>query len=138
MDKALEALGKKFTEKEKWEINGKAILPFEKMLRKNIENRNVPYRDPNYDPDRKALLATLETNNVRGGEVEVGFTKKGKKAYLGRFMNDGWDPRNQHGGPYKHVEGEHFWERTDADAGESVKVAELNALRQVMHRRGLP
>lgn len=140
MDSALNALAKGFTEKERWIINGMAVAKFQKALKTNIEtkNRAVPYRDENYKPNRDKMLSTLEINREPGGEVEVGFTKKGKQAYLARFMNDGWDVRNGSGGPYTHVEGEHFWERTEVETKKEVKEAELNGLKRVMYERGLP
>lgn len=138
MDEALNKLGKSFTERERWEINSAAIYPFFVGLKKNLNDRPIPYRSSDYEPDRTKLTSTLAINKVRGGEVETGFSKKGKLAYIGRFLNDGWEVRNKHGGPYTTVPPEQFWERTEADFGESVKVAELRALRKVMRERGLP
>lgn len=138
MDKAFDALGDKFTPAEKRKINREGIEPFYKTLRKNIENRSVPYvqdEHRRYKPDRTKLLSTLDTNYTDDDGVEVGFTKKGKQAYLGRFMNDGWDVRNQHGGPWRHVEGEHFWERTQSETSYKVTKAEMKALKEVMNNR---
>lgn len=139
MDKKLAELGKAFTEKERFKINGKAMKPFEAHLRNyletNLEKRE--YGRKEILSGEKHLLDTLETNKVPGGEVELGFTKKGKKAYIGRFLNDGWDVKNQYGGPYRHVEGMHFWEETESATEHEVKKAELEAIKAVMKRRGL-
>ena len=67
----------------------------------------------------------------------MGFTRKSKKAYIGRFLNDGWDVRNQYGGPYTHVEGEHFFERSVEDSDAAIKEAELESLRKVLKERDL-
>lgn len=138
MDKALSAMSRKITRSEALYINSRGIAPFEIGLRENIKNRKVPYRNPDYVPDRKAMLDTLVENTKPDGGVEIGFSKKGKKAYLARFMNDGWDVKNQFGGPYTHVEGEHFWEHTEEDFKKSVEASERSALLEVMHKRGLP
>lgn len=136
MDKKLEELGKSFTEKERFEINGKAMKPFENHLRSYLESNLNKYPHTLKD-GTKHLVDTLAVNKVSGGEVEIGFTKKEKKAYIGRFLNDGWDVRNQYGGPYKHVEGMHFWEETESATENKVKEEELKALKEVMRKRGL-
>ncbi|QNQ83758.1 hypothetical protein FP435_04520 [Lactobacillus sp. PV037] len=139
MDKKLEELGKSFTEKERFEINGAAMKPFEKHLRNFLQTnlKNNPYGAKQISNGEQHLLDTLKRNKVSGGEVELGFTKKGKKAYIGRFLNDGWDVKNQYGGPYRHVEGMHFWEETESATEHEVKKAELEAIKKVMKRRGL-
>lgn len=50
------------------------------------------------------LNKTLTHQIKEDGHYEIGFSKKGKKAYVARLLNDGFDVRNQYGGPYRHVQ----------------------------------
>lgn len=142
MDEVLDKLSKGFSEKERWEINKPAADVFKKALAYHIEigTHHHPYRDSKYarkQANRKSIIDALATNKEHGGAVKVGITRKSKKAYIARFLNDGWTPRNQHGGPYEPVAGEHFWENSIDSSDEAVKKAELEALRAVLKKRGL-
>lgn len=164
MDEVLDKLGEGFSEKERWEINKPAAQIYEKALKYNLAHNLNPTRNgvlvpqsnganaeyvrnrhPNEDNkdlgykrrDRSDLVKAIDYNKEHGGAVKVGFTRKSEKAYIGRFLNDGWDPRNQHGGPYQHVPGEHFFERSADASDEAVKQQELEALKDVMKRKGL-
>lgn len=142
MDSVLDKLSQEFTEAEKWEINKPAAEVFKKSLEYHI-NQGVHhrvYRNPYYQKmqaNRKSIVKALAVNKEHGGAVKVGVTRKSKKAYIARFLNDGWIPRNQHGGPYEPVAGEHFWENTENDTGDAVKKAELESLKAVLKKRGL-
>ena len=52
------------------------------------------------------MADTLVKNVNKDGSIEVGFSKKGNKAYIARFINDGWQSSNQYGGPYKYIPGD--------------------------------
>lgn len=132
MDRVLNQLGKTFSEKEAWEINGAAMRPFETTFKNNL---SAVHDAPLKKDEVAHLKDTLVVNKVRGGDVEIGFSRKGKKSYIGRLLNDGWDVRNQHGGPYVHKEGLHYWEKTETSTESEVKKAELSALKQVMRKR---
>lgn len=147
MDKVLENLSKHITRNEAYKINKPAAQVFEKALKKNIMNGNQvrPLRHSMstppgehgkwdlYNPDRTALINSLAINKEKDGAAKVGVTKKSKKAYIARFLNDGWSPRNQFGGPYKPVPGEHFWEKTSDEVDEEVRGAELKALKEYLY-----
>lgn len=159
MDKVLDKLGTAFTQSERWEINKPAAQVYEKSLKYHLAHNLKPTRngimvgnreyvrnrhpvDENdtrtYKPrDRQDLVDAIDYNKEHGGAVKVGFTRKSKKAYIGRFLNDGWDVRNQYGGPYTHVEGEHFFERSVDDSDAAIKEAELESLRKVLKERDL-
>lgn len=159
MDKVLDELSKGFDEKERWDINKPAAQVYEKALKYNLAHNLNPTRNgimvdnPKYNRedeyvrnrqgkgykkrDRQDLVDAIDYNKEHGGAVAVGFTRKSEKAYLGRFLNDGWDPRNQHGGPYTHVPGEHFFEKSAESADEEVKRVEEESLRKVLKRKGL-
>lgn len=147
MDDALKALGQGFTPKEVEKINRSGILPFKRGLIRNSSVRKHTYPltkqfiekfRTNYGKEWEPIEKTIVLHKRPDGTMEVGFSKDGKEAYISRFLNDGWDVRNQLGGPYRHVTGEHFWEKTEADEEKYVKEAELEALKEVMHKRGLP
>lgn len=149
MDNALNALGKKFTPKERRYINRQGISPFAKALKDNVKSGDKgtsKFLRPSYiakygeseaqkHKDRNDLSSAIDTNYTPTNGVEVGFTKKSKKAYIGRLLNDGWDVRNKRGGPWTHVEGEHYWENTQNQADKAVKKAEAEALKRVMENR---
>lgn len=159
MDEVLDKLSNEFTEKERWAINKPAAQVYEKSLkyhlahnlnptrngvmignREYVRNRHTKGENDTraYKPrDRDDLIEAIDYNREHGGAVRVGFTRKSKKAYLGRFLNDGWDTRNQFGGPYTHVEGEHFFERSVDDSDAEIKNTELESLRKALKERGL-
>lgn len=167
MDSILDKLSQGFTEKERWDINKPAAQVYEKALKYNLAHNLNPTRNGilvedsetnrveeyvrnrhktpeekkkgiNYKRrDRQDLVDAIDYNKEHGGAVAVGFTRKSEKAYLGRFLNDGWDPRNQHGGPYTHVPGEHFFEKSAENADEEIKRVEEESLRKVLKRKGL-
>ena len=59
----------------------------------------------NYISGQEHLAETLTSSNDQSnGQVDVGFSAKGKKAYVARLLNDGWESKNQHGGPYGRVQ----------------------------------
>ena len=159
MDSILDKLSQGFTEKERWEINKPAAQVYEKALKYNLAHNLNPTRNGRmgFDEetgqpvelvkdrkkggfkrrDREDLVNAIDYNKEHGGAVQVGFTRKSEKAYIGRFLNDGWDPRNQHGGPYEHVPGEHFFEKSTDNASEEIKRVEAESLRKVLKRKGL-
>lgn len=165
MDEFLDKMSKGFTEQERWDINRPAAKVYEKSLKYHVGHNLNPTRNGFMIPDennvdveyvrnrhksensipqnsykrrdRQDLIDAIDYNKERGGAVRVGFTRKSEKAYIGRFLNDGWDPRNQHGGPYQHVEGEHFFEKSADSSDEEIKKTELESLRKVIKRKGL-
>lgn len=147
MDDKLEELGRSFTSAEAWKINKAGIMPFYNALKgyysvhRSAKDYRGEWRRKNPDTrprsPEKHLIDTLVINKEKDGSVATGFSKAGKKAYLARFLNDGWDVRNQYGGPYRHVEGGHYWEKAEDETAEQVKAGELEALKQVMRDRGL-
>lgn len=70
-----------------------------------------------YQNGTEHLADTLTHEITTGGKYEIGFSKKGKKAYIARLLNDGFDVRNQFGGPYKHVAPED-WNNFIANIGK--------------------
>ena len=81
------------------------------------------------------MADTLVKNVKKDGSIEVGFSKKGNKAYIARFINDGWQSHNQYGGPYKYIPGEHYWESTEEETHDAVIKAMTQAAKAVMDKR---
>lgn len=146
MAEILRSMAETTSRKNRVKINRKGAKVFKEALH---ENYNVSMKH-SADDD---VIETLTTDTTTGGAVGVGFSKKGKKAYLARFQNDGWIPRNQYGGPYKYhpggadkskdssgglpmVPGKHFWEKTAHDEGvdKSISEAEVKELDRLLRR----
>ena len=73
---------------------------------KNMRSFLDQHRSNNsYISGQEHLADTLTSkNDLTNGQVDVGFSAKGKKAYIARLLNDGWESKNQYGGPYKRVQ----------------------------------
>lgn len=140
------ALGK-FTISESWAVNKVAIEPYYEELKK-LYSQHRTYR--NYKKEWKQmpedkrpkkperhLADTLVINKEHDGSYATGFSRIGKKAYIGRFINDGWDVKNQYGGPYRHVEGKHYFEQAEVDTKDAVQAAWLEKVREVRKNRGI-
>ena len=97
----------------------------------------------NLGADEQHLADTLTHEIANDGHYEVGFSKKGKKAYIARLLNDGWDSRNQfnrHGAPYRHVEPPEwhdFIARIGKDRDKDMAQAMVSKAKKVMRPKGL-
>lgn len=96
-DKFLEQASQGFTLQDRKKVNKAGDKIYEKAMQSflNTHKRDVVYKD-----GTQHLADTLTHEIKEDGHYEIGFSKKGKKAYIARFLNDGWKPRNQYGGPY--------------------------------------
>lgn len=96
-DKFLEKADRGFTLGERKKVNKVGDKVYEKVMQSFLDahRRHVIYKD-----GTQHLADTLTHEIKEDGHYEIGFSKKGKKAYIARFLNDGWRPRNQFGGPY--------------------------------------
>lgn len=144
MDGILRRMANGFTRQQRISVNEAGMDAYESAFRTNFKNTMT--NDKN---DGNSILQTLTREKTPGGAVAMGFSKQGKKAYLARFQNDGWIPRNQYGGPYayhperrynggKPVEGEvelpmvtgkHFWEKTNNDQNVRREIGRHQARR---------
>lgn len=133
-DNFLASLSQRITPKERSKVNHAGMRVFKKDLEDNIRNPSVGRKESKVER-REKMIDTLTTNTEGAGRVLVGFSKKGKKAYLARFMNDGWDSKNQYGGPYRHNPGEHFWENTEKEDKEKVGKAMAAKAKEMIDKR---
>lgn len=138
LDEILERMADQFTVTEKKQINKPGADVFYHTLKEKV----APHRLSDGDKHHKGqhMIDTLKEVQHDNGAYEIGFTKAGKKAYIFRFLNDGWWTRNQynagrHSEPYSHVAGEHMWEDTTAETGNTIKDAEAKGLTEVMDKR---
>lgn len=139
IEKYLSQLKSVFTMQQSSRITRAGAKAFKSHLYQDFV---TPYRVPRsanrdgspYTPkDRSKMAETITIQKQRGTYAYgVGFSEAGRKAYLARFLNDGWDPRNQYGGPYQHVEGERFFERAEIDSKEDVDEAMTQAANLVL------
>lgn len=133
-DAFLERMSQKVTPHERSKINHAGMRAFRKDLEDNIRNPDVGRKGSNI-MRREKMIDTLTTTTEGAGRVIIGFSKKGEKAYLARFMNDGWDSKNQYGGPYRHNPGEHFWEKTEKQDKEKVSKIMAERAKKVLDER---
>lgn len=154
IDRVLKSLRSSLTGRQKIRINTAGAEVYKYYLTKNFlaydrpdENGEMKHYDtPKYIPydnqhDRRKMADTIIVAHERNKtEVGVGFSTEGKLAYVGRFINDGWDPRNQFGGPYPHVNGEFYFEKTEVETEDAVKAAMADKLNRILgeinHRGG--
>lgn len=96
-DKFLERVDQGFTLSERKKVNKVGDKVYEDAMDAFLKQHK---RDVVYKNGTQHLADTLIHEIKEDGHYEIGFSKKGKKAYIARFLNDGWKPRNQYGGPY--------------------------------------
>lgn len=96
-DEFLERADRGFTLGERKKVNKVGDKVYEKAMHTFLDDHrsHATYKD-----GTQHLADTLTHEIKEDGHYEIGFSKKGKKAYIARFLNDGWRPRNQFGGPY--------------------------------------
>ena len=126
MDNLLKELGKGIPISIKLAMNQNAMRPFKDVLKPKIEAHRTSDDDLKVPPHMADTL--IIQKDKKTGKVSIGFSKPGKKAYIARFLNDGWDVKNQYGGPYKRVEGLHYWESTESESKEAVTEAMKESL----------
>lgn len=135
MDEVFDKMAKGMTRQQRIKANDKAMDLFEERFKENF------LRSMNNHGE--SILRALTREKTTGGTVAIGFSKQGKKAYLARFHNDGWVPRNQYGGPYPvhgsqpMVYGKHFWENTEEEAkhgdlGKRMSEREIEYWKKIM------
>ena len=76
------------------------------------------------------LADTLTKQSEQNGAVDIGFSKAGKKAYIARFLNDGWESKNQYGGPYRRVQPAEWH-----DFFKKIGVAEDSNMAKAMEKK---
>lgn len=147
IDRVLASLRSSLTGRETIRINTAGAEVYKAVLKKNFlaheradvpggpityhkDSKGIPY-DSQHDRDKMA--DTLIVAHERGQTaVGVGFSTEGKLGFVGRFINDGWDPRNKYGGPYPHVNGEFYFEKSEVESREAVKKAMADKLNRIL------
>lgn len=152
IDKVLSSLRNSLTGHEQIRINTAGAEVYKEFLVHNFlakdrpdSNGNMQHYDtakgipydskskPGGPHDREKMAKTIIVAHERGRtDVGVGFSTEGKLAYIGRFINDGWDPRNHYAGPFPHVPGEFYFEKTEIEAEDEVKRAMANKLNRIL------
>lgn len=100
-DQFLEQVGNGFTREERKQVNHEGDRVYEMAMSQFLQQHRTPTV---YKNGTEHLADTLTHEVKPDGGYEIGFSEKGKKAYIARLLNDGWESRNQYGGPYRHVQ----------------------------------
>lgn len=133
-DRLLDNLADGFGRDERFKANKAGAEQFEKVMKPK-----VPYRYALRKGESVHLRDSLITVENANGSIVVGFTKKGMKGYIGRILNDGWQPKAPYGrskkSNYDRVEGKHFWEETQREAKGQVAKAVYGSLKQSMDKK---
>ncbi|CCI81634.1 hypothetical protein [Lactobacillus hominis] len=132
-DQKIDDLARGWTKMDRLVVNKAGMEAFKPILKSKIDQHRTTGKYGVGYPDHMA--DTLVTNDKYDGSEEIGFSKEGKKAYIARFINDGWEEYNQHGGPYGHHEGEHYWEKATDESEKVVTAAMVKAAKEVMRRK---
>ncbi|KRN13826.1 hypothetical protein EFQ23_04815 [Limosilactobacillus fermentum] len=104
-DDFLNDLEKKITVNNRRKINKAGADVYEKSMQQFLDEhrRSVVYLN-----GQQHLADTLTHEIQNNGAYEIGFSRKGKKAYIARLLNDGWDVKNRYGGPWSHAQPEEW------------------------------
>ena len=128
-DKILDNMSSGFSHEERFGANKAGAKVFHRILKPKVpysvlrKNEKVHLRD------------SLINEEHANGSVDVGFTKKGAKGYIGRFQNDGWDVVDRKGKQHSHVAGKHFWEEAESEAKGKVGAAVAKELKKSMDQK---
>lgn len=154
IDNVLRSIKGALTGRESIRINTAGAEVYKKNLKENFLAHlrpDVEGGEPTYHEDAKSIPYDHQHNRDDMADtiivaherfqtqVGVGFSTEGKLGFVGRFINDGWDPRNKYGGPYGHVPGEFYFEKTEVESEDEVKEAmakKLNRILGEIQRRG--
>lgn len=128
-DRILDELADGFGREERFKANEAGAKVFRHILKPK-----VPYSVLRKS-EKVHLRDSLITEPHANGSVDVGFTKKGAKGYIGRFQNDGWDVVDRKGKRHSHVAGKHFWEESEREAKGKVGAAVAHELKKSMDRK---
>lgn len=131
MDNALEQASKGFTAPERLSVNLAGMKVFSPVLHSKVDKHRQDFDIKG----AKHLADTLVINENDNASVSIGFSKAGKRAYIARFLNDGWDEYNQYGGPYGHHEGEYFWEKTENETHENLSKTMEQIVKNIMDKK---
>ncbi len=127
-DEFLEHLAKGLTAEQRAKANEAGAKAFIDIMKPKVPKRE----DIKESAHLRDSLIEVENPN---GSVEVGFTKKGGKGYIGRILNDGWTPKPPGGrklkSHYAPVAGLHFWEQTIIEAKGQVSKAVYAEIKDV-------
>ncbi|MEJ6358711.1 hypothetical protein WJM93_15495 [Lactiplantibacillus plantarum] len=126
-ESSLSKLSSGLSKQERLVINNAGANEFERIIKPKIPKRK------NTDEDVH-LVDTLEHDELPNGSINVGFSKAGKKAYIGRLLNDGWDKRHKDGS-YKHINGLHFFEQADVESREPLEAAMTAKTKQIINQK---
>lgn len=112
-----------------------------KVYKKNMEAFTNAHRSNRvYLTGQQHLADTVTTKTDASiGEVSIGFSKAGKKGYIARLLNDGWESYNQFGGPYGRIqppEWHDFFTRIGEQSQQGMKSAMVREIEKQLRKKG--
>lgn len=131
MDNILERASKGLVAPERLLANLAGMNVFSPLLHSKVDKHRQDFDIKG----AKHLADTLVINKNDDASVSIGFSKAGKRSYIARFLNDGWEEFNQYGGPYGHHEGEYFWEKTEKETHEELSEAMKKVVKEIMDKK---
>lgn len=138
-DKFLARVGKGFTLDERKKVNKAGDKVYEEAMQNFLNSHKSSHT---YLKGTQHLADTLTHEIREDGHYEIGFSRKGKKAYVARLLNDGWRPRNQYGGPYgeapkgaKYAEWHDFIARIGSENDHRMGSQMAHKAKEIMDRK---
>ncbi|GEA92763.1 hypothetical protein PDA01_06560 [Pediococcus damnosus] len=125
---SLDRLAQGFSSDELYKANSKTAEVF-----KNTVTDLIPKRS---DVEEKYHIRdSVKIERKKNNAATVGILKKSKKAYVARFINDGWDSswngkRNGH-----KVQGLHFWEKAAKQAEEPMNTVMKEEVKKIINKK---
>lgn len=133
-ERILDNLAGGFDKKDKIFANEAGAKVFVETMKPKIPYRSK-LRNVHGHAEKSHLRDSLIEVKHSNGSVHVGFTSKGEKGYIGRFLNDGWDVKDKNGETHSHVAGLDFWGDTQRDAKGKVGATVAAVLKEEMDKK---
>ncbi|MBU7461196.1 MULTISPECIES: phage tail protein [Lactiplantibacillus] len=133
LDNLMASLETGLSTTERLKINTKAAAAFKTVM---LSDDRIPKSAHVYGGGTVHLRSAFIMHiNAPNGYVEDGFSKESKKAYIGRFLNDGWTVKDRNKQTHSHVAGLHFWELTRLESESAVKKIMINGVKGAIDKK---
>ncbi|WPC18520.1 hypothetical protein N6G94_10160 (plasmid) [Pediococcus inopinatus] len=124
----IDKLAEGFSADELYQANSKTAEVFKETVQSLIPERDKVN-------EKYHIRGAVKTERKKNNAATVGILKKSKKAYVTRFINDGWDSswngkRNGH-----KVQGLHFWEKAAKQAEEPMNTVMKEEVKKIINKK---
>ena len=125
---SLDRLAQGFSSDELYKANSKTAEVF-----KNTVTDLIPKRS---DVEEKYHIRdSVKIERKKNNAATVGILKKSKKAYVARFINDGWDTSWDGKRNGKKVAGLHFWEKASKEAENRMNETMTDEVKKIINKK---